>query len=60
MILDTNNTMQPETTFTLSHKWAICGDTTSMHALIHLQDWILFFFENRKILTHRLEQQKIK
>ena len=47
MILDPNNTVQPETTFTLSHKRAIYGEATCTRALIHSRDWI-FFFQKRK------------
>ena len=43
MVLDLNNTVQPETTFTLSHKRAICGEVMCTGALIHSQDRILFF-----------------
>ena len=35
MILNTNNTVQHEMTFTLSHKRAICGKATCTLALIH-------------------------
>ena len=53
MILDTNNTVQPETTFTLSHKQAICGKATCTLALIHS---IPTFDENGPA---RLKQWKI-
>ena len=42
MILDLNNTVQPEMTFTLKHKQAICGEATCTCALIHSRDGILF------------------
>ena len=58
MILDPNSTMQPETTFTLSHKRAICDKATYTCALTHSQDQFFFFFENGKILTHRARATK--
>ena len=61
MILDPNNTVQPETTFTLSHKRAVCGEATCTRALIHSQDRIFFFFfETEKFGPAGLEQRKIK
>ena len=42
MILDPNNTVQPETTFTLSHKEAICGEATCTRALIQSRDQFFF------------------
>ena len=47
MILDPNGTVQPETTFTLSHKRAICDKATCTCTLIQSCGQFLFFFENR-------------
>ena len=48
MILDPNCTVQPETTFTLSHKWAICDKATCICTLIQLRDQISSFFQKRR------------
>ena len=55
MILDPNSTVQPETTFMLSHKWAICDEATCMYTLIQSRDQIL---ESGKILTRRTRATK--
>ena len=50
MILDPNSTVQPETTFTLSHKRAICNmcnEATCMCTLILPRDQF-FFLEKQK------------
>jgi len=51
MVLDPNNTVQPEMTFTLNHKRAIYDEATCTCVLIHSRDRIFFFFESGKILT---------
>ena len=57
MILDPNSTVQPETTFTLSHKQAICDKAMYMCALIQSRDQICFV-EDRKILSRRAQATK--
>ena len=45
-------TVQPETTFTMRHKRAICNEATSMCTLIQSRDQF-FFAENGKFVTCR-------
>ena len=59
MILDPNNTVQPETAFTLSHKWAICGKATCMRAFNSLKRSI-YFLKTEKFGPAGLEQQKVE
>ena len=55
MILDPNSTVQPETTFMLSHKRAICDEVMYMCTLI--QSWgQIFFYETEKFWPAELEQ----